>query len=420
MALVIISSGCILSSPPETVSRPLETGAPPTIQLFSVSQNAVIPGGAVELIWQVTGADSVSIDNGIGNVQSKGVVSIKPATTMLYTLNAVNRYGNSAATASITITPDPYPTPSEPGTLPAIPGWNPPVINKFAVTPFYPEYGKSYTLNWNVSGVSAVTIEPGLGNVPPVGSANLTLSKATLFELNAVANDGSYSYASLPIGCNPFRSPYVKSSDYPEPPAGTGIYKGLLRGVAGGGGKTYSFVQRAKYATWINGSGLLRMGENADDINNTVTIVEGLKLEDKNKYDNVLCTYPQNILNGIVYGYFIELSNFLNYFGCGGNAFRSRIGFTGSTKGAKARFQVVVRTETKPPIVIYDVIKECDGKLLNISVNVIPHFWRYGNTKQGPGDDEVLKQDIYLRVEHIGSPGESVPVWVEPHLYCWH
>lgn len=77
---------------------------PPVINSFNASSVSVTPNTAVTLSWDVSNANTVSIDNGIGTVQSSSstVVTITAVGTYIYTLTAANDYGNS--TASVTIT----------------------------------------------------------------------------------------------------------------------------------------------------------------------------------------------------------------------------------------------------------------------------------------------------------------------------
>lgn len=89
------------------------------IQKFTASPKEVAPGGVVTLSWDVAKADAVEIDNGIGTVQAKGSVSIRPDRSTTYSLSA--RVGTSSASASISIvvtgttagiSPSPSPSPS--------------------------------------------------------------------------------------------------------------------------------------------------------------------------------------------------------------------------------------------------------------------------------------------------------------------
>ena len=87
-------------------------GKPLAIQRFIAVPATVSAGAATLLSWDVEGADSIEVDNGIGLVQPTGSRSVRPATTTTYRLLAVA--GTSLATASIQVVvtaPGPSPTP---------------------------------------------------------------------------------------------------------------------------------------------------------------------------------------------------------------------------------------------------------------------------------------------------------------------
>lgn len=74
----------------------------PVINSFAADQATIAPGGEATLRWNVSGATTVSIDQGIGNVAGDHVV-VKPAATTTYTLVATNGNLQSKATATVTV-----------------------------------------------------------------------------------------------------------------------------------------------------------------------------------------------------------------------------------------------------------------------------------------------------------------------------
>lgn len=76
------------------------TGSLPVITFFDTTPNVIPPGEIITLVWQVTGATSVSLDNGLGTVNASGRYSIMPQSTTVYTLTATNASG--FATAQVT------------------------------------------------------------------------------------------------------------------------------------------------------------------------------------------------------------------------------------------------------------------------------------------------------------------------------
>jgi hypothetical protein len=90
------------------------TSKPLAIQRFIAVPPEVASGSATVLSWDVEGADSIELDNGIGIVQSTGSRTIHPAVTTTYRMVAVA--GTSLATASIRVmvTAGPSSSPSPP------------------------------------------------------------------------------------------------------------------------------------------------------------------------------------------------------------------------------------------------------------------------------------------------------------------
>jgi hypothetical protein len=77
----------------------------PHIRAFAGNTNWIYLGGSVTLSWDVTNADSVIIDNGVGAVPLTGSAVVSPTSTRTYTLTATNV--NATRTASFAVTVDP-------------------------------------------------------------------------------------------------------------------------------------------------------------------------------------------------------------------------------------------------------------------------------------------------------------------------
>lgn len=80
-------------------------GNPPVITSFTATPNSVQVGKIVTLSWNVTGADSVSIDNGIGGVNSSGScdVTMDSIGSVTFTITATNAYGNDTESAEVEV-----------------------------------------------------------------------------------------------------------------------------------------------------------------------------------------------------------------------------------------------------------------------------------------------------------------------------
>ncbi|RLC35015.1 MAG: hypothetical protein DRH33_08835, partial [Candidatus Nealsonbacteria bacterium] len=88
----------------------------PIINTFNANPTTIDFGNSTALSWEVSGADTVSIDQGIGIVTASGTIDITPSTTTTYTLTAT---GNSSAitTAEVKVTVMNVPLTLQPGLL---------------------------------------------------------------------------------------------------------------------------------------------------------------------------------------------------------------------------------------------------------------------------------------------------------------
>src|SRR5688572_19394198 len=87
------------------------------IERFGAAPPEVLHGSATTLSWEVRGADSVEIDQGIGTVTSSGSRQVRPDWTTTYTLTA--HAESSAATATVQIRVRPPSASPSPTTSPS-------------------------------------------------------------------------------------------------------------------------------------------------------------------------------------------------------------------------------------------------------------------------------------------------------------
>lgn len=166
--------------PPAAILVALKKDTRPDISAFAASPSSMFPGGESTLSWSVDGADSVSIDNGIGAVADAGTVTVSPAATTSYTLTATNSDGTVTATATVTLAP--------------------PVIHSFTATPGALEPGESATLSWDVTGATSLSIDNGVGAVDnPSGSTSVSPAETTTYALSAT-NDAGTTTATVTVG----------------------------------------------------------------------------------------------------------------------------------------------------------------------------------------------------------------------------
>lgn len=185
IALTVIGVGFLSGCNEQT---PEELSAP-TINFFTVTSSIVIYGNSTVLNWSVTGANSVSIDNGIGNVTFNGPLTIFPTQNLTYTLIAVNSYGSSNASVKIYVIVISENI-SEEGSVP--------IINSFTATPSVIVLGNNSLLKWSITGAISVSIDNGIGNVALSGPYIVTPTQNTTYTLTAVNLNGSRN-ASIKI-----------------------------------------------------------------------------------------------------------------------------------------------------------------------------------------------------------------------------
>ncbi|MEE2901577.1 MAG: hypothetical protein VYC39_04575 [Myxococcota bacterium] len=86
-----------------TITIQVNSPDAPHIDSFRASATMITPGQSVVLSWQTTDADTVSIDNGIGNQPVDGQTSVTPMATTTYRLQATNVAGSTNQDITITV-----------------------------------------------------------------------------------------------------------------------------------------------------------------------------------------------------------------------------------------------------------------------------------------------------------------------------
>lgn len=96
--LILTVTGCINITQP-----PAQPTTPPVVVTLSATPTAIKSGDSSTLLWNVTGATSVTIDQGIGKVAVAGTKTVSPTKTTEYTLTATNSAGTTNQSISLTI-----------------------------------------------------------------------------------------------------------------------------------------------------------------------------------------------------------------------------------------------------------------------------------------------------------------------------
>ena len=177
LLLLILIPGCItFQTSPSEPTPPV--GTPPVIIAFSNNPSTINAGDTSTLMWNVTGANSVSIDQGIGQVAVAGTSVVSPAVSTTYTITASNSNGSVTAQVTVTIGP---------GSLP--------VIVSFTSTPSTISSGQYSHLAYIIQGdTTSVTIDQGVGTASTWG-VNVYPAITTTYTLTATNSAGSATRA---------------------------------------------------------------------------------------------------------------------------------------------------------------------------------------------------------------------------------
>lgn len=74
----------------------------PSVSFFADTPN-IVPGGSSTLNWSSSGADTVTIDQGIGPVNAVGTLRVSPSQTTTFHLTATNAAGTTNASVTISV-----------------------------------------------------------------------------------------------------------------------------------------------------------------------------------------------------------------------------------------------------------------------------------------------------------------------------
>jgi peptidoglycan-associated lipoprotein len=117
LMLALFAAGCKKKAPPPPPPPPppapevKPAPAAPSIVEFVAEPSSIERGQSSTLRWNVTNADNVSIDNGIGSVAAGAQRRVFPSDSTTYTLTATGPGGTKTATASVNVAAPPPPPP---------------------------------------------------------------------------------------------------------------------------------------------------------------------------------------------------------------------------------------------------------------------------------------------------------------------
>ena len=195
LLLILIPSCITVQTPASLITQPV--GQAPVIGTFNSSPSAINPGGTSNLSWNVTGANSVSIDQGIGLVNASGSMTIEPASSTVYTISATNSAGTVTGSSLTTV--------NSFSQVPYNNGYNAttvgtsPVIIEFSGNPSIINSAGTSNLSWNVTGANSVSIDNGIGQVNASGAMAVSPATSTTYTIIATNYNGTVNSSATII-----------------------------------------------------------------------------------------------------------------------------------------------------------------------------------------------------------------------------
>ncbi|MBZ5611779.1 MAG: peptidoglycan-associated lipoprotein Pal [Acidobacteriia bacterium] len=119
LTLSIFAASCKKKVPPPPPPPPV-TNTPPAstsgsnravINSFTAEPSSIERGQSSTLRWSISNATDMSINQGIGAVQSQGERQVFPTSSTTYTLNASGPGGSDSRTVTVTVSTAPPPPP---------------------------------------------------------------------------------------------------------------------------------------------------------------------------------------------------------------------------------------------------------------------------------------------------------------------
>ena len=124
LALVLLAAGCKKTNvavpartlPPSSsdgnrTSTP-NSGEKPAINVFTAEPSTIEKGQPSTLSWSISNATDMSIDHGVGAVQSRSQRQVFPSATTTYTLTANGPGGSETATVTVEVSTAPAAPPT--------------------------------------------------------------------------------------------------------------------------------------------------------------------------------------------------------------------------------------------------------------------------------------------------------------------
>jgi len=175
---IVLFSGLALISVCSFIScRP----EPPAIVLFSAAPSEINLGESANLKWLIKDATSLTIDQGIGEVDATGSVDLSPTKTTAYTLTATNAGGTVSKSVVIYVNPP----------LPPAADNTPPVIKGVLALP---ETATKTVITWTTDEPSSSEVEYGKTAEYGLTATSDKLTTTHSVTLSGLEPDTTYYY----------------------------------------------------------------------------------------------------------------------------------------------------------------------------------------------------------------------------------
>jgi peptidoglycan-associated lipoprotein len=128
LTLLVLAAGCGKKTPPPAPpppppaapAAPAPTVARAVINSFTAEPSTIERGQSSTLRWSISNATDMSIDRGVGAVQSQGQRQVFPTASTTYTLTASGPGGSDTKAVTVTVSTPPPPPPPPPPSSPRL------------------------------------------------------------------------------------------------------------------------------------------------------------------------------------------------------------------------------------------------------------------------------------------------------------
>ena len=166
---------------PATESVTITVQAKPEVNI-SAEPSIIFDEEAATITWSSRNADSLVIDNNIGNVDTKGSLRVSPTETTTYTITAQGQGVTTSARAMVTVLHKPS--------------------VRITASPGDSKEGGEVTLTWSSKNARSATIDQGIGPVGLKGYLQVTPAHTTTYTITVTDNNSMSASARVTVNVN--------------------------------------------------------------------------------------------------------------------------------------------------------------------------------------------------------------------------